>query len=85
MTQKQIKSQNRTMTIEDVEEDVILAFSNKRDSILGLYISFPWGYKGKKYELLLWKFRNDSTPSRKTINELLKIYPRDLFHFDYLD
>ena len=48
MTQKQIKSQNRTMTIEDVEEDVILAFSNKRDSILGLYISFPWGYKGKK-------------------------------------
>ena len=41
MTQKQIKSQNRTMTIEDVEEDVILAFSNKRDSILGLYISFP--------------------------------------------
>ena len=53
MTQKQIKSQNRTMTIEDVEEDVILAFSNKRNSILGLYISFPWGYKGKKYELLL--------------------------------
>ena len=40
------------MTIEDVEKDVILAFSNQRDSILGLYISFPWEYRGKRYELL---------------------------------
>ena len=71
------------MTIEDVEKDVILAFSNQRDSILGLYISFPWGYRGKKYELLWSTFRNDSTSSRKTINELLKIYLRD--NFDYLD
>ena len=29
------------MTMEDVEKDVIPAFSNKRESFLGLYISFP--------------------------------------------
>ena len=39
----------------------------------------------KKYELLLSTFRTDFTPSRKTINDLLKIYPRDLLNFDYLD
>ena len=73
------------MTIEDVEKDVILVFSNKRESILGLYVSFPWGYKGKKDELVLSTFRNDSTPSTKTINELLEIYARHLFNFDYLE
>ena len=30
--------------MEDLEKDVILLFSDKRESILGLYISFPWGY-----------------------------------------
>ena len=35
------------MTMEHVEKDVISMFSNKRESFLGLYISFPWGYRGK--------------------------------------
>ena len=39
----------------------------------------------KKYESLLSTFRNNSIPSRKTINELLKIYPKDLFGFDYFE
>ena len=47
--------------------------------------SFAWGYKGKKCKLLLPTFRNNNTPSRKTINKLLKIYPDDLFNFDYLE
>ena len=42
------------------------------------------GYKGKNYYSLISTFRNNSTPSRKTINELLKIYPHDIFNFDYL-
>ena len=50
------------MTMEDVEKKVILVSSNKRESFLGLYISFPWGYKGKKYELFLSTFRNNSIP-----------------------
>ena len=69
----------------DVEKDVIPLISNKRESFLGLYISFLWGYRGKKYELLLSTFRNNSTPSRQKINELLKSYPTDLFNFDYLE
>ena len=69
----------------DVKKDVIPLISNKRESFLGLYISFPWGYRGKKYELLLSTFRNNSTPSRQKINELLKSYPTDLFNFDYLE
>ena len=69
----------------DVEKDVIPLISNKRESFLGLYISFPWGYRGKKYGLLLSTFRNNSTPSRQKINELLKSYPTDLFNFDYLE
>ena len=56
LTQKQIKSKNLTMTMEDVEKDVIPVSSNKTGSFLGLYISFPWGYGGKKYELLLSTF-----------------------------
>ena len=73
------------MTMVDVEKDVIPLISNKRESFLGLYISFPWGYRDKKYELLLSTFRNNSTPSRQNINELLKSYPTDLFNFDYLE
>ena len=73
------------MTMVDVEKDVIPLISNKRESFLGLYISFPWGYRDKKYELLLSTFRNNSTPSRQKINELLKSYPTDLFNFDYLE
>ena len=61
------------MTMEDVEKDVIPLSSNKTESFLGLCISFPWGYRGKKYELLLLMLRNNSIPSRKIINELLKI------------
>ena len=60
--------------MEDVEKDVIPVHSNKRESFLGLNISFPWRYRGKKYKLLLSTFRNNSTPSRKIINELLKSY-----------
>ena len=85
VTQKQIKSKNLNMTMEDVEKDVIPVYSNKRESFLGLYKSFPWIYRGNKYKLLLSTFRNNDTPSRKTINELLKIYPNDLFNFDYLE
>ena len=33
--------------MEDVEKDVIPVHSNKRESFLGLNISFPWRYKGK--------------------------------------
>ena len=73
------------MTMVDVEKDVIPLISNKRESFLGLYISFPWGYRGKKYELLLSTFRNNSAPSRQKINELLKSYPTDLINFDYLE
>ena len=72
------------MTMENVEKDVISVYSNKRESSLGLYISLPWGYKGKKHKLLLSTFRNNDIPSRKTINELLKVYPSDIFNFDYL-
>ena len=70
--------------MEDVEKDVIPVSSNKRESFLGLYISFLWGYRGKKYKLLLSTFMNNSISSRRTINELLKRYPKDLFNFDYL-
>ena len=65
--------------MEDVEKDVIPVSSNKRESFLGLYISFPWGYRGKKYKLLLSTFRNNSIPSRKTIQ------PNDLFNVEYLE
>ena len=37
--------------MEDVEKDVIPLISNKRESFLGLDISFSWGYRGKKYKL----------------------------------
>ena len=67
------------MTMEDVEKDVIPVSSNKRESFLGLYISFPWGYRVKKYKLLLSTFRNNSIPSRKTIQ------PNDLFNVEYLE
>ena len=47
--------------------------------------TFQLGYRGKKYKLLLSTFRNNSTPSKQKINELLKTYPKDLFNFDYLE
>ena len=50
LTQKQIKSKEFCMTMEDVEKDVIPVHSNKRESFLGLNISFPWGYRGKKHK-----------------------------------
>ena len=56
------------MTMEDVEKDVIPVSSNKRESFLGLYISFLWGYRGKKYKLLLSTFMNNSISSKRTIN-----------------
>ena len=56
LTQKQIKSKKFCVTMEDVEKDVIPVHSNKRESFLGLNISFPWGYRGKNindyYQLL---------------------------------
>ena len=58
--------------MEDVEKDVISVNSNKRESFLGLNKSFVWGYRRKKYKLLLPIFRNNDTPSRKIINDLLK-------------
>ena len=56
LTQKQIKSKEFCMTMEDVEKDVIPVHSNKRESFLGLNISFPWDVEGKNindyYQLL---------------------------------
>ena len=73
------------MTMEDVEKDVIPYFSNKRESFLGLNISFPGGYDGKKYKLLLSVFRKSDIPSRIIVNELLEIYPKQLFTLNYLE
>ena len=73
------------MSKEDVKKDVIPLVSNKRESLLRLYISFPWGYKGTKYKLLLSTFRNNSTPSKQETDGLLKIYPSDLFNFEYFE
>ena len=58
------------MTMVDVEEDVIPLTSIKRGSFLGLYISFPLGYRGKKYNLLLSTFRNNSTHSKQKTKSL---------------
>ena len=60
------------MTMEDVEKDVISVNSNKRKSFLGLNKSFVWGYRRKKYKLLLPIFRKNNTPSRKIINDFIK-------------
>ena len=46
------------MTMEDVERDVIPVHSNKRESFLGLNISFPWGK-------LFSVFRNDNIRQEK--------------------
>ena len=73
------------MTMEDVEKDVIPVFSNKRESCLGLNISFPWGCDGKKYKLFLSVFRKSDIPSRIIVNELLEIYPKQLFTLNYLE
>ena len=56
----------------DVKKDVIPLISNKRESFLGLYISFSWGYRDKKYKILLLTFMNNSAPSKQKLNELLK-------------
>ena len=85
LIQKHIKSKSFCVTMEDVEKDVIPVHSNKRESFLGLNISFPWGYRGNKHKLLLPIFRNNNTPSRKIINDLLKIYPASLFNLEYLE
>ena len=68
--------------MEDVEKDVISIYSNKRESFLGLNKSIAWGYRAKKYKLLLSKLTNNIA-SRKTISELLKIYLIHLFNFDF--
>ena len=62
------------MAMEDVEKDVS-----------SLHISFPREYRGKEYKLLLSTFKNNSTPTKEEINELLKIYPSGIFNFDYLE
>ena len=73
------------MTMEDAEKDVIPMSSNKRESFSGLHISFLWGYRDRKYNILLSTFRNNFTPLKQEINELLKTYHSDLFNFDYLE
>ena len=35
--------------MEDGKKDVVPVNLNKRESFLGLNISFPWGYRGKKF------------------------------------
>ena len=72
------------MTMEDVEKEVIPVFSNKRESFLGISISFPGGYDGKKNKLLS-VFRKNDIPSRIIVNELLEIYPKQLFNLNYLE
>lgn len=74
------------MVMEDVEKGVIspIESSTKTEKISNLNISFPWGYREKKHNLLLSTFMKNAIPSRKTVNELLKKYPEDLFNFDYL-
>ena len=47
LIQKQIKSKNLCMAMEDIEKDVIPVQSSKRESFLGLNMSFPWEYRGK--------------------------------------
>ena len=69
--------------MEDVEKDVTPLILHKRESFWGLYISFPWGYNGKKHKLLLSTFRNNYTPSKH--EKLLKIYSKDLFNFECLE
>ena len=59
-----------------------LQIKKKKFSVL--QILFPWGYTGKKYKLLLSTFKNNSTPLKQEINELLKTHPSNLFNFDYL-
>ena len=67
-----------------VEKDVIPLILDKRESSLWVYISFPWWYRGQKYNLLLSTFRKNDTPSKRVIDELLKMYLSDLLNFDYL-
>ena len=62
------------MKMEDVGKDVAPVSSNKRESFLRSYISFPRGYRGKIHDSLLSTFRNNSIPPRNRIDELLKIY-----------
>ena len=57
----------------------------KENHFLGLNKSLAWGYRAKKYKLLLSKFINNNVASRKTISELLKIYLIRLFNFGYLE
>ena len=38
------------MTMEDVEKDVIPVHSNKRESFLGLNMSFPWDIEEKNID-----------------------------------
>ena len=47
LIQKQIKSKNLCMAMEDIEKDVIPVQSSKIESFLGLNMSFPWEYRGK--------------------------------------
>ena len=49
------------------------------------FISRVKNYRSKKYKSLLSTSRNNSTPSKQKINELLKTYPHDLLNFDYLE
>ena len=70
------------MKMENVEKYVIPLISNNRESFLGLYMSFPWGDRSKKYKSLLSTFRNNSTPSKRKVNESLKTYLHELFNFD---
>ena len=87
ITQQQKKSNNLNIVTEDKKKDVIAPFesSSKRETFYSLNISFPWGYKRKKFKLLLSTFRNNSIPSRKIAKELVKIYPSVLFIFYYLE
>ena len=53
------------MTMENVEKDIIRLVSNKRESFFGLYIPIPWGYRGKKHNLLISTFKHNTTYSKK--------------------
>ena len=67
LIQKQIKSKNLCMAMEDLEKDVIPVRSNKRESFLGLNMSFPWVYRGKNINCYYQQLEIVTTPSRKKL------------------
>ena len=84
LTQKQTKSKNFNMAMQDEKRDVIPFISNKRE-FLSYIFHFHGNIEVNEYQLLLSTIRNNSTPSKEIVDELLKVYPSDIFNFYYLE